>query len=299
MPYFKEGTSSCGGIEQNPNPSPLFGKLRPIGSANPLFGWGKKPKYAPGTYVKKAFPSHVGTERMWVKVIKASDKERTLTGTLDSEPFLEDSPYQLGERVTVKYSEVIGKMNTNPGNPQAESERMYEAFHGKPPEGETIVQEEIHEHEHLATLGVLVNYRVATLSGFDSLIGVEEADAAKQDYDETAADRDTVFLAANEDGTQLYFKGGDQSLPLERFKMGESTDWFRDDMIVGILYEVTYRTKKKFDKFQLTDYYHELGEETGDQPMLRYDPHSPHLYVSGGKYKIKVPLIGVSPGIEN
>jgi hypothetical protein len=176
---------------------------------------------------------------------------------------------------------------------------MYEKFHGKKPEGETIVEEEIHEHEHLATLGVLVNFRVATLSGFDVLIGAEAVDAEGQDYDETVAHADTIFLAANEDGTQLHFRGGDQSLPLDKFKMGEGTDWYRDDMIVGILYEITYRTKKKFDKFKLTDYYHKLGEETGDQPMLRYDPLSPDLYVSGGKYKIKMPLIGVSPGIEN
>ena len=187
----------------------------------------------------------------------------------------------------------------NPKNPQSGAEEMYESFHGKPAEGVTVVEEEFHEHEWLAPLGVLVNYRVATLSGFDVLIGVDDETAAEQDFDETAANAETIFLSANEDGTQIYFKGGDQSLPLDRFKMGESTDWYRDDMIIGVLYEITYRTKKKFDKFQLTDYFHHLGEETGDQPMLRYDPLSPHQYVSGGKYKIKMPLIGMSPGIEN
>ena len=187
----------------------------------------------------------------------------------------------------------------NPKNPQSGAEEMYESFHGKPAEGVTVVEEELHEHEWLAPLGVLVNYRVATLSGFDVLIGVDDETAAEQDFDETAANAETIFLSANEDGTQIYFKGGDQSLPLDRFKMGESTDWYRDDMIIGVLYEITYRTKKKFDKFQLTDYFHHLGEETGDQPMLRYDPLSPHQYVSGGKYKIKMPLIGMSPGIEN
>ena len=187
----------------------------------------------------------------------------------------------------------------NPKNPQSGAEEMYESFHGKPAEGVTVVEEELHEDEWLAPLGVLVNYRVATLSGFDVLIGVDDETAAEQDFDETAANAETIFLSANEDGTQIYFKGGDQSLPLDRFKMGESTDWYRDDMIIGVLYEITYRTKKKFDKFQLTDYFHHLGEETGDQPMLRYDPLSPHQYVSGGKYKIKMPLIGMSPGIEN
>jgi hypothetical protein len=184
-------------------------------------------------------------------------------------------------------------------NPQSAAEEMYESFHGKPAGASITVQEWLHEHNDLAILGVLVNFKVATLSGFDVFIGTEDAVSEERDFDETVADEKTVFLAANEDGTQVYFVGGDQSLPLDRFKMGESTDWYRDDMIIGVLYEITYRTKKKFDKFQLTDYFHHLGEETGDQPMLRYDPLSPHQYVSGGKYKIKMPLIGMSPGIEN
>jgi hypothetical protein len=187
----------------------------------------------------------------------------------------------------------------NPRNPEEQAAAMYESFHGKPAEGVTIIKEEFHEHEWLAPLGVLVNFKVATLSGFDLTVGTSDEDAEGQDFDETAATPETIFVAANETGTQLYFKGGDQSFPLDRCKMGENSDWYRDDMIVGILYEITYRTKKKFDKFQLTDYYHALGEETGDQPMLRYDPLSPHLYVSGGKYKIKMPLVGMSPGIEN
>jgi hypothetical protein len=200
---------------------------------------------------------------------------------------------------------VVGEKNNskrkrgNPRNPQDGAERMYESFHGKKPEGETIVKEELHQHEHLAPLGLLVSFKVITMTGVDMTLGTSDAEAERLEYDESAANEDSVFLAANEGGTQLYFVGGDQSFPLDRCKMGESTDWYRDDMIVGVLYEVTYRTKKKFDKFKLTDYFHHLGEETGDQPMLRYDPLSPHLYVSGGKYKIKMPLIGMSPGIEN
>lgn len=195
--------------------------------------------------------------------------------------------------------EMPTKGKPNPRNPQGGAEAMYESFHGKKPEGETIVKEEIHQHEHLAPLGLLVSFKVITTTGVDMTLGTSDAEAGRMEYDETAANENSVFLAANEDGTQLYFVGGDQSFPLDRCKMGENTDWYRDDMIVGVLYEVTYRTKKKFDKFKLTDYFHHLGEETGDQPMLRYDPLSPHLYVSGGKYKIKMPLIGMSPGIEN
>ena len=232
-------------------------------------------------------------KRFWV-VTANGELLNTYATKKEAESYARNVGHASGIKATVKDSH-----KENPKNPQSGAEEMYESFHGKPAEGVTVVEEELHEHEWLAPLGVLVNYRVATLSGFDVLIGVDDETAAEQDFDETAANAETIFLSANEDGTQIYFKGGDQSLPLDRFKMGESTDWYRDDMIIGVLYEITYRTKKKFDKFKLTDYFHHLGEETGDQPMLRYDPLSPHQYVSGGKYKIKMPLIGMSPGIEN
>lgn len=197
----------------------------------------------------------------------------------------------------IKLARKARRNGKNPGNPESGADRMYESFHGRKAEGETKVVEGFHQHEWLAPLGVWVNMRVATLRGDDAFLGTSDDAAKSQDFDETAANEDTVFLSSNEAGTQLYFVGGDQSVDLNRLKF--TGDWVKDDMIIGVLYEITYRTKKKFDKFQLTDYFHHLGEETGDQPMLRYDPLSPHCYVTGGRYKIKVPLIGMSPGIEN
>ena len=182
------------------------------------------------------------------------------------------------------------------GNPEAQAKDMYEAFHGKPAESQVIVKEEYHKHENLATLGVLVNFWVAPITMPGKGVCIETSDA-QRDFDEVGADEATVFLAANEEGTQLYFVGGDQSLDLDKLKF--TGDWVKDSMVIGIIYELTYRTRKKFDKFKLTEYYHELGEETGDQPTLVYDSLSPHCFISGGKYKIKMPLIGMSPGIEN
>ena len=186
-----------------------------------------------------------------------------------------------------------GKRGTNP---EGAAQDMYESFHGKPATSQVIVKEEYHEHEHLATIGVLVNFWVAPLSQPGKGVLIETSDA-NGDFDEVGADDKTVFLAANEQGTQLYFVGGDQSLDLDKLKF--TGDFVKDSMVIGIIYELTYRTKKEFDNFELTDYYHELGEETGDQPMLVYDSLSPHCAISGGRYKINMPLLGVSPGIEN
>lgn len=182
-------------------------------------------------------------------------------------------------------------------NPEAEADRMYESFHGRPADQTIEVEEEFHEHDHLATLGVFVNLICHTLSGYEVVIGLSEAESAKQDFDEESADPDTIFLASNEEGTQLYLVGGDQEVDLDRIHMGGK--WKHDDMILGELVELTYRTRKKFDKFKLTDYYHEVGEDSGERAMLRYEPRSKHLYVSGGKYQIKMPLVGMSAGIED
>jgi hypothetical protein len=181
-------------------------------------------------------------------------------------------------------------------NPEEAEGDLYESFHGKPATSTIFVNEEFEEVRDLETLGILVNFWVATIRDPRKGTLIETSDA-EGDFDEVGADEDTVFLAANRSGTQLYFVGGDQSLDLDKLKF--TGDWVKPAMIIGVMYELTYRTRKKFDKFELTDYYHGLGEETGDQPTLMYDSLSPHCAVVGGKYKIKVPLVGMSPGIEN
>src|SRR5271170_6843952 len=94
-------TRRCAGVERK--------------GANPFFGFGSSGKYPKGTFVKKAFTFRGGTEHMWVKVRKSSDKTKTITGTLDNVPAIKGSPWYRGQKVTVKYSEVESRMNSNPG----------------------------------------------------------------------------------------------------------------------------------------------------------------------------------------
>ena len=145
----------------------------------------------------------------------------------------------------------------------------------------------------VATLGVLVEFTVVTTSGYECVI---ETSSADDTYDEAEA-KDPIYLASSEDGRQLYFVGGDQELDLDGLKI--PAEWKKDDMVIGVLTNIVYRTKKKFDAFELTDYTHRLGEESGYEPLLRYDPNTPHLYVTGGAYRIEMPLVGMSAGIEN
>lgn len=127
-----------------------------------------------------------------------------------------------------------------------------------------------------------------------------------------------VLLTSNEDGTQLYLEGGDQSLDLEALKIQP-----KDSVVVGQAWAICYRTRKSFDDFKDIDYVHGFGEEkahprlskradlwedakppeklfgTGDLPTLRYDCLNGTLHLDGGVYVITKPMIGVSPGIEN
>jgi hypothetical protein len=166
----------------------------------------------------------------------------------------------------------VGRPNSK-GNPNSASESaaLAESFHGAP-QDPTIAVDDIHYHDNLATLGQLSQLKVDTPAG------------RRVDINFTA--QDAVTLASSPDGRQLYFIGGNQDIPLEPLGLN-SAQWKKDSMTLGNLLELTYRTEKGFDKFNLTDYYHKLGEETGVKPVLLYDRLNRSLSVSGGQYAVK------------
>jgi hypothetical protein len=182
-------------------------------------------------------------------------------------------------------------------NPQEEADSAFESFHGEPPEGVVIVEEKIHEHEHLWACGRLIDMTVDTLSGLEVTFTFEHNSAP--------------YLSCSEDGRQLYIEGGDQKIDLAAIKM-DGPRWVKDRMVIGVFAEprgarkhnITYRTRKDFDKFEEIDYQHELGEPSKElrkpaAPFLEYDPRSEKMYISGGQYVITKSFIGTSPGIEN
>jgi hypothetical protein len=122
---------------------------------------------------------------------------------------------------------------------------------------------------------------------------------------DNAAFEDVVMVCMTEDGKQIEFRGGDQSLPIddiaEEFEFGE--DAIRDRMLIGQISQLTYRTRKVFeDKGKVNvDFWHDHGKEHAKKvlPFLIYKPLNPSMEVAGGLYKI-APLderIGASPGI--
>lgn len=171
-------------------------------------------------------------------------------------------------------------------NPESSAEELYETFHGRPSSETLEIAYDQHEHEHLSALGDLSQLKVITPFGKDCTINVAETKSPKDLPDPSRLPRDQrVVVASNEEGTQLYFVGGDQSVDVHA--LGFKDIDVKDSMLLGVLYEITYQTEKGFDNFELTNYYHRLGEETGVEPVLLYDPISCLLSVSGGQYKVK------------
>lgn len=171
-------------------------------------------------------------------------------------------------------------------NPEESSALAYEIFHGKPPAGYTEVIEEIHEHEHLWVLGTLEKLIIDTVSGYQAtweFIGNDKPLLCGSEPEPGS----TGLFGSNMVCTQLYVRGGDQTLALDKVKMGEKTKWWKEEMVIGQLVEVTYFTQKGFDNFKPVDYFHQLGEETGDVPTIVYDTRNRLLSIAGGQYEIK------------
>lgn len=149
---------------------------------------------------------------------------------------------------------------------------LYATFHGKDPREVLEIQRSAAMRMDYAALGDL-DYLVFLPDG--------EKDARKIEFTK----QDAVKLAANPEGTQLYFIGGNQDLSgcLAEFPI----DAEKDLLDLGQVIRVSYFTRKKFDGFQPVYYFHDLGEDGGASPRGIYDKLKKEIFVAGGDYKIQ------------
>jgi hypothetical protein len=184
-------------------------------------------------------------------------------------------------------------------NPEDASVRMYEKFHGLPSTEVREYQEEFHRHEWLSGLGPLTEMVVLNVHGNKEMtLNAPEPDTAKAG--------DVVMLCVEETGTQLYCTGGDQGIDFKVLKQqfGMVDTDVRDNMLIGTIKEITYRTRKKFEKNgkEVIDFYHALGSEgsRGVYPVLVYHPRDERMEIVGGRYyvgKVAATLGNTSPGL--
>ena len=149
---------------------------------------------------------------------------------------------------------------------------MYEEFHGKESTERITVTDAPTYEDALSVLGELIEIKVHCSDG-------------KRDY-VLGFRKDGVLLATNPTGTQLYLVGGNQSLPLDTMGI-TGAQAAKTSVLIGEAFEITYRTRKGFDKFRETEYFHELGEETGVKPVLAYNTLNCEMELIGGAYETK------------
>ena len=167
-----------------------------------------------------------------------------------------------------------GKKNRrNPGATQAAA-ALYESFHGRSPR-EIVEMQESDAAQHTYTaLGDLRELVIDAPAGTVK-IGFESSDAVK--------------VASAPGGKQLYFLGGNQNIDGQLGRFG--SDSGKDFVELGTAVQLTYRARKSMDNYQSVDYYHDLGEETGEQPLAFYDRLKRRIFLVGGRYRVEAPGI--------
>lgn len=171
-------------------------------------------------------------------------------------------------RPTSKKSLQVRKRNPpKRRNPTDEAAEAYREFHGKDPETEIIVDTPVHFHSVLAGMGKLEFLDVKR----DADGGVTTINFGKG-----------VYLSENEKKTQLYIRGGDQSVNLRDFGISGP----HEIEVLGEISKVGYFTEKK----------HLVAKDGGKavyvhkfqspRPMLIYDVRNRLLSVAGGGYSI-------------
>jgi hypothetical protein len=172
---------------------------------------------------------------------------------------------------------VPGRSKHRAKNPPEEAARLFEEFHGYPATEFIEVDEELHYHSNLTGLGALTKLVIK--------VPREQGGGSVTLKKFKGPDGETI-LCSNEDGTQLYLRGGDQSVPLEEFGLEAP---FKDAEYLGVLKRLDYFTVKTHLGKEGGEavYYHAVGEENGVMPRVKYDTLNDRIEFIGGDYHIE------------
>lgn len=163
-------------------------------------------------------------------------------------------------------------------NPKAAARAAFEEFHGTPATGAVVVEEELHYHEHLADVGELVKLEVLPAGDDSEGVVLEGFDGA--------------WLAMNEEKTDLFVVGGDQSVDCGVFGLVPP---YKETEVLGEVEFIEYFTTKEHlgDEGGTANFRHQFGEDGGELPVLLYKTIDRRLEFAGGDYGI------IAEGIED
>lgn len=152
-------------------------------------------------------------------------------------------------------------------NPEETAVEFYRKTHGRDPDVDVLVTETLQEHSSLAGVGRLEEMAIRTVTG-------ETVDVWGFKG---------VVLASNEKGTQLFVKGGDQSVDLDDFDIEAKHEM----QVLGQLVSVVYHTRKDHltaDTGGKGSYEHFFDKP---RPTVIYDVRNKLLTIAGGAYVLK------------
>ncbi len=161
-----------------------------------------------------------------------------------------------------------GKRKNSKGNPEVAAREGYRGFHGHESKKLTRVITPIHEHKYLAGLGDLRKLVIVT--------------ANKKYRVKVKFTKPYPLLSMNEDRTQLFIDGGDQSVNVSDFGIRNA----HEKEVLGQLTDVYYFTTK--DHLRPQDggkavYHHKFGKI---KPTMVYDVRNKLIEFAGGGYTI-------------
>lgn len=225
---------------------------------------------------------------VWQKKTKPNRKKRNLFGLGKKKVTAHyKRTKRTGQTVKDSYGErVIGfrRVKGNPRNPVDAAEARYESFHGRPSEELVEVTTPIHEHSVLSGIGELKKLVVV-----DSPAG-GRVTISKFGHNKHGQ---PALLSMNEEATQLFIEGGDQSVNLEDFGISEP---YHEIETLGSVRDVYYFTTKDHlgEDGGTATYHHRFGglvningrRVRSRLPDLIYDTRNKLLMFSGGRYTL-------------
>lgn len=187
----------------------------------------------------------------------------------------------------------------NRRNPNKTAEELYQQFHGRAPDRVSqYFDVDYNSHPKLSQLGLLVSLWVGERCEMlteesRGVVGAENLDPENPGWCvHLEFDQPFPHLAAEPDGRQLYFVGGNQDI--DRYLQKFHVDTTKDLIDLGPALVVEYRSEKRFDNFRTIDYFHGLGEKSGKflgdnglNPRLVYNRIRRKLALYGGVYRVK------------
>jgi hypothetical protein len=178
----------------------------------------------------------------------------------------------------------------NPGDIEGNA-RVYEDFHGRPPDEVIEVVEQLHEHSALSGIGKLVALTIAAVDG-KTIVEIGDFGGA--------------LLAQDKGRTQLFVRGGNQAVNVKDFGIDPKRK--HEQEILGAALEISYETRKDHlgkagGAGERAIHVHEFSDleaiaksdprrSKGSRlPIVLYDTRNKKLAFAGGGYDL--PDVGI------